>query len=137
MAAAAGKLIVVSMLTTAPTTYTPFAALRQRSIQLNAQTIDITDAESTDLWRELLAGGGVKSATISGSGMFDGDAAMIKARTDFFTGALNMFRLLVPTFGTFEGSFAITSLEFSGGYDDAVANSITLESSGKPTFTAV
>lgn len=50
------------------------AGLRTKRIAFNSQTVDITDADSSGRWRELLAGSGVQRAAISGSGIFK-DAA--------------------------------------------------------------
>ena len=50
--------------------FTTVAGLRATTLTFNAQTVDTTNADSADAWRELLAGGGVKSATLSGSGVF-------------------------------------------------------------------
>lgn len=46
------------------------AGLRARTISLNAKTVDATDSDSAGRWRELLAGAGVKSAAVSGQGIF-------------------------------------------------------------------
>jgi len=41
------------------------AGLRSRRIAFNAETVDVTHAESADRWRELLAGAGVRRASVS------------------------------------------------------------------------
>ncbi len=46
------------------------AGLRTRRIALNADTVDVTDAESAGRWRELLGGAGVRRASVSGTGIF-------------------------------------------------------------------
>ncbi|HQF31768.1 MAG TPA: phage major tail protein, TP901-1 family, partial [Hyphomicrobiales bacterium] len=50
------------------------AGLRARRLAFNAETVDVTDAESAGRWRELLAGAGVRRASLSGAGIFK-DAA--------------------------------------------------------------
>lgn len=137
MAKHAGKLIAMSIETATAGTYAAFGGLLSKSIRMSSAVIDITDGDSTDLFQELLSGGGAKSMEISGSGHFNDDAAIERARSLFLTGTLEKFRFLIPDWGTVEGDFAITSLEFSGGHDSAVANSISVMSSGKPTWTAV
>lgn len=136
MAKQAGKLITISIETSTPGTYSLFGGLTQKSVRMNGATIDVTDSDSTDLWVELLDGGGLKSLEISGSGRFNDDAAIERARSLFMTGALESFRVFIPSWGTFEGSFAITSLEFGGAHDSEVTFSATFMSSGKPTWTA-
>lgn len=48
------------------------AGLRTRRFTLNAEAVDITHQESTGRWRELLAGAGVRRASVSGAGVFKG-----------------------------------------------------------------
>src|SRR3954452_6902550 len=53
------------------------AGLRSRRIAFNAERVDITHAGSVDRWRDVLAGAGVRRASISGPGLFkdaDSDA---------------------------------------------------------------
>jgi len=133
----AGKNIVMSIETSTPGTYVAFGGLTAKSVRMNAAVIDITDGDSTDLFQELLTGGGVKSMELSGSGRFNDDAAVERARVLFMTGALATLRFLIPDWGTIQGSFAITALEFGGNYDAEVTDSLTFMSSGKPTWTAV
>jgi len=62
------------------------AGLRASRISFNAQPVDITSIESEGGWRELLAGGGVRSASISGSGVFRDQDTDERARQIFFDG---------------------------------------------------
>jgi TP901-1 family phage major tail protein len=133
----AGKLITMSIETTTSGTYVAFGGLLTKSVRLNAAAIDITDGDSTDLFQEMLGGGGVKSLEISGSGRFNDDAAIERARSLFMTGTLATMRFLIPDWGTIQGAFYITSLEFGGNYDAEVTDSLSFMSSGKPTWTAV
>ena len=50
--------------------YTTVAGLRTRRLAFNAETVDITHAESANRWRELLDGAGIKRASVSGRGLF-------------------------------------------------------------------
>ena len=43
---------------------------------------------------------------------------------------------IVPDFGTFEGPFDITSIEYSGEYNGEAQYSMSFESAGQITFTA-
>lgn len=133
----AGKLITISIETSTPGTYVTFGGLTAKSIRMNAASIDITDGDSVDLFQELLTGGGVKSMEISGSGRFNDDAAIERARSLFMTGTLVNMRFLIPDWGTVQGQFCITSLEFGGNFDAEVTDSLSFMSSGKPTWTAV
>src|ERR1700742_196551 len=83
-----------------PETFTTVAGLRATTLSFNAQTVDVTNADSANQWRELLDGGGVKSAAISGSGVFKDAASDQALRTAFFNQSLTDFQIVIPSFGT-------------------------------------
>ena len=112
------------------------AGLRTRFLALNAAAMDITDAESARRWRELLAGGGVKRAAVSGSGIFKDQNSDAKIRELFFAGTIRNWQLILPDFGTVAGPFQITALEFSADHAGEVTFEIALESAGEMTFAA-
>jgi TP901-1 family phage major tail protein len=113
------------------------AGLRSRKLAFNAEIVDVTHAESVNRWRELLAGAGVKRASISGRGLFKDASSDALVRQAFFDGAVNSAQVVVPDFGTIEGLFQITSLEFSGEHNGEVTFDVSLESAGALTFTAM
>jgi TP901-1 family phage major tail protein len=113
------------------------AGLRSRRIAFNAETVDVTHAESADRWRELLAGAGVKRAAVSGRGLFKDAASDALVRQAFFDGELKTCQIVVPDFGVIQGLFQIASLEFSGEHNGEVTFDLALESAGALTFTAV
>ena len=113
------------------------AGLRSRRLAFNAELVDITHAESVDRWRELLAGAGVRRASVSGRGLFKDGASDALVRQLFFDSALANCQLIVPDFGVVEGLFQIASLEFSGEHNGEVTFDLALESAGALTFTAV
>lgn len=113
------------------------AGLRSRRIAFNAETVDVTHAESADRWRELLAGAGVKRAAVSGRGLFKDAASDALLRQAFFDGELKTCQIVVPDFGAIEGLFQIASLEFAGEHNGEVTFDLALESAGALTFTAV
>lgn len=112
------------------------AGLRATRISFNAESVDVTSLESQGGWRELLGGAGVKSASISGSGVFKDDATDERARQIFFDGETPEFQVIIPDFGTIEGAFLITSIEYSGSYNGEATYEISLASAGALTFTA-
>ena len=65
--------------------YETVAGLRSRRIAFNAETVEITDAESAGRWRELLDGAGIKRAAVSGSGIFKDLASDATVRTSSST----------------------------------------------------
>ena len=70
MVAQNGKDLLVKIDMTGDGLFETAAGLRATRISLNAETVDVTSLESTGGWRELLSGAGVKTAAISGSGVF-------------------------------------------------------------------
>src|SRR6056297_2645966 len=75
------------------------AGLRATRISFNAETVDVTSLESQGGWRELLAGAGVRSASLSGSGVFRDDETDGRAREMFFAGMMPDFEVWIPDFG--------------------------------------
>jgi TP901-1 family phage major tail protein len=57
-------------------------------------------------------------------------------RQTFFDGALKNCQIVIPDFGTVQGPFQITSLEFAGEHDGEVTYDMALESAGELTFAA-
>ncbi len=120
----------------APENFTTVAGLRATSLVFNAQTIDVTNSDSADMWRELLAGG-VRSATIAGSGVFKDQASDEALRAAFFNQTLPNWQVAIPSFGVVSGPFQITSLQYDGPYDGELKISLSLASAGAVEFTAV
>ena len=117
--------------------YTTVAGLRTRRLSFNAETVDITHAESANRWRELLDGAGVKRASISGRGLFKDAATDALMRQTFFDGAVKNYQIVIPDFGTVQGAYQITNLEFAGEHNGEVTYDVALESAGEQTFTAI
>jgi TP901-1 family phage major tail protein len=134
MAAQKGKDLLVKIYDGA--SYTTVAGLRTRRLAFNAETVDITHAESANRWRELLDGAGVKRASVAGRGLFKDAASDELMRQTFFDGAVKNFQIVIPDFGTITGAFQITSLEFAGDHNAEVTYELALESAGELAFTA-
>jgi TP901-1 family phage major tail protein len=134
MAAQKGKDLLLKMHDGAG--FVTVAGLRSRRIAFNAETVDVTHAESADRWRELLAGAGVRRASVSGRGLFRDAASDALVRQTFFDGALAACQVVVPDFGTIEGPFQIASFEFAGEHNGEVTFDLALESAGVLTFAA-
>ena len=112
------------------------AGIRSQRIALNAETVDVTSAESVGRWRELLDGSGMRRAAISGSGVFKDAASDALIRQAFFEGAVRAFQVIVPDFGRIEGPFQVTALEYRADHAGEVTFDIALESAGALSFTA-
>ena len=111
------------------------------SLSYNVDTIDITDKDSGGN-RTLL--GGTKSFSLSADGLMDFVSAGSSTDVDeLFTSSRNRtavtftFALATPAGYTYTGSGFITSLEISGGTEDAPTYSVSIEGSGDITQKAV
>lgn len=137
MAAQKGRDLLLKTDSTGGGVFVTMAGLRNRSLSLNARPVDITNADSVNGWREVLEGAGVKSASLSGTGVFRDDAADETVRGFFFNGTIRNWQLIVPDFGIIQGAFQITALEYAGEYDGEVTYSLALESAGPLGFTVI
>lgn len=136
MAAQKGKDLLLKVDSNGSGSFTTVAGLRARAIAFNAETVDVTHQESSGQWRELLAGAGVKSARLSGSGIFKDAESDALIRSYVFDGTIRDWQVVVPDFGVVEGAFRITSFELTGRHDGEVAFEIALESAGALSFEA-
>lgn len=136
MAAQSGKSILVRFKDDAGSpAFQTVAGLRSRSIQLNQETVDITNADSANNYRELLAGVGVRSLTISGDGVFTDSVGENEIKDAFMENEFRDAEFTVPGLGVFTCSVQVTSLQYSGDYNKEVTCSVTFESAGAITFT--
>ncbi len=111
------------------------------SLSTNVDTIDITNKDSLGN-RTLL--GGTKSFSLSADGLMDFEAAAGDTDVqELFTQMLDrtavtfVFGLSSGAGYTVTGSGFITSLEISGGTEDAPTYSVSIEGSGDLTQAAV
>lgn len=134
MAAQKGKDLLLKLDADGGGSFITVAGLRSKRLAFNSETVDVTDSESAGRWRELLGGSGVQRASMSGAGIFKDQASDAAVRASFFSGAIGDWQFVIPDFGTVEGPFQITSLEYSGAHDGEVAFEIALESAGQVSF---
>ena len=130
-----GKDLLVKVDLDGAGVFQTLAGLRATRLTFNADTIDVTSLDSEGGWRELLTGGGVKSAAVSGSGVFRDDASDARARQLFFDGEMPVFQVIIPDFGVVEGTFQLTSLEYAGTLNGEATYEVSLASAGALTFT--
>ena len=136
MAAQSGKDLLIKLDMTGGGMFDTIAGLRATRISFNAESLDVTSLESQGGWRELLAGAGVRSASISGSGVFKDEATDERARQIFFDGDIPAFQVIIPDFGIVEGPFQLTSIEYSGSHNGEATYEMAMASAGALTFTA-
>ena len=137
MAAQNGKDLLIKLDLTGGGQFTTIAGLRATRISFNAETVDVTSLESQGGWRELLGGAGVRSASVSGSGVFVDSATDDRARQIFFAGTVEQFQVIIQDFGIVEGPFQITSIEYAGSYNGEATYELSLASAGALNFTAI
>ena len=133
MAAQKGKDILLKIDNGAGTFQT-IAGLRTKRLALNSDSMDITHSESVGRWRELLAGAGVRKASIAGTGIFkdaDSDALM---RQLFFDGSIRDWQIILPAFGVIQAPFQITSLDYRGEHTGEITFDLALDSAGALNF---
>ncbi|MCU0900318.1 MAG: phage major tail protein, TP901-1 family [Cypionkella sp.] len=137
MAVQSGKDLLLKLDLTGDGTFETVAGLRATRISFNAETVDVTSLESAGGWRELLGGAGVKSASISGSGVFRDANTDERARQIFFDGEVPEFQVIIPDFGVVEGPFLISSIEYAGSHNGEATYELALASAGELTFVAL
>lgn len=137
MAVQNGKDLLIKIDISGSQQFETIAGLRASRISFNAETVDVTSLESQGGWRELLAGAGVRSASISGSGVFRDADTDERARQIFFDGEVPRFQVVIPDFGVVEGPFQITAIEYAGSHNGEATYELTLASAGVLGFTAL
>ena len=136
MAVQSGKDLLIKMDMTGAGQFETIAGLRATRLSFNAETVDVTSLDSQEGWRELMAGAGVKAASISGSGVFRDAATDERARAVFFNGEIPAFQVVIPDFGTVEGPFQITGIDYAGSYNGEATYELSLASAGMLGFVS-
>lgn len=137
MAVQNGKDLLIKIDLTSNGNFETIAGLRATRVSFNAESVDITSLESQGGWRELLGGAGVKSAAVSGSGVFRDAASDARTREIFFNGETPDFQIVIPDFGIVEGAFQVTTIEYGGTHDGEATYEMALSSAGQLVFTAL
>jgi len=137
MAAQNGKDLLIKVDMTDAGPFETLAGLRATRISFNAESVDVTSLESQGGWRELLGGAGVRSAAISGAGVFRDASSDERARQIFFDGECPAFQVIIPDFGVVEGPFQVTAIEYAGAHDGEATYEMSMASAGALTFTAL
>lgn len=137
MVAQNGRDLLIKMDMTGDGAFVTVAGLRATRLSFNAASVDVTSLESEGGWRELLGGAGVRSASVSGSGVFRDADTDARARQVFFDGETPRCQVVIPDFGVIEGRFQISALEYAGNYDGEASYEISLLSAGALSFVAL
>ena len=111
-------------------------------LKADVMEVDITTKDSNafitsgnDKARDILQGGGIRSMSITASGVFTDTASENTTRGSAFTGDAVNYDLVFADTSSVKGAFIITSYERAGEYNGEETYSLTLESSGTMTYT--
>jgi TP901-1 family phage major tail protein len=135
MTAQKGKDLLLKVDQTGGGSYLTVAGLRSRRLQFSTATVDVTDADSPNRWRELMGGAGLRRASLSGAGVFKDSTSDALTQSLFFADTICTWQIVIPAFGTVTGPFQIVGLDYQGDHDGEVTFDIALESAGALTFT--
>ncbi len=136
MVAQNGKDLLIKIDMTGGGQFETVAGLRATRISFNAEAVEVTNLDSAGGWRELLSGAGVKTAALSGSGIFKDENTDERVRAIFFAGDTPDFQVIIPDFGTVEGAFQVTSIDYAGTYNGEATYELAMASAGELQFTA-
>lgn len=137
MAAQSGTTWALSVKTGA-STYSALAGLRTRSFKINNNPVDVTTADSTGRWRELLGDTGQVELEIDAAGLYQKGGNDHVLPTLVASGASQTFQLVSAASSpgiTILGSFVVTEYEASASYNEATTFTVKLISTGQPTIT--
>jgi TP901-1 family phage major tail protein len=136
MPANVGRTILVRWGDT-PTPPPVVAGLREKSITLAGEAVDITNDDS-DGWRQLLDAAQVNSVEIAGSGVLVND----RLRKAWFDGADGSGERMAPAEfeysdgGKIAGQFYLQEYSETGNHDGEITFEATFVSNGAVTYTA-
>lgn len=134
MPAGKGSLMILKIYN--GVTFDAISGLRSNSMDVNNETVDITNNDSGGM-QELLDGAGIQSFALSADGVFlDGAVGDEDLRANAFGNTQDQFELFFANGDKISGVFAITSYNRAGSYNGEETFSISLSSSGDITFTA-
>ena len=118
-----------------PESFATLAGLEERSFRFTAREGDVTDTASPGRWRQL-AGGGVRSLTITGRGSLYALPADLRLRDGFLAQGLVNWQVTAPGLFVCVGPFLATELDYLGLEEGEAAWRVTLASAGALSFTA-
>lgn len=130
MAAQKGRNILIKISDgTSPGTFTTVGGMRSKTLTINNEQVDVTTDDEAP-WRHLLADAGLRSISLSGSGVFKDDSAYNDVEDLAMNANLQEFQLVMGNGDYFQGLFQVASLEYAGEHNGEQTYSMTLESAG-------
>ncbi len=136
MSASPGKSLLLRV-NTSGSTFVTAGGLRTKQVKRAVSKVDVTTADSTGRWQELLPGAAVQSLSFSASDfVWLNDTAYTTFRTAFESGLMLVCQIVYPGSGYYQGNFVITQLDEPAPFDKEITSSLTLESSQAPVWTS-
>lgn len=135
MTAQKGRDVLVKLNTTG-STFATIGGARSITLTIGNTPVDITNADDAGI-RKLLQGAGVTTVSLKLQGVYVDDTYIGTLRTDALTNAHRNYQIVLPgstSAGTFSGSFMLSSFELAATYNEAMTQSLTLESAGAISF---
>lgn len=134
----ATKVLVMREDTPASGTFSVIGGQSSHTLTINNALIDITN-KSSDEYRELLAGSGLRSADLSMEITYSSDSVFASVKADVDTRAAILYKLVFDPTGTnsdvFSATMIINSFGESAGNGEAVTNSVSMQSTGAYTLS--
>ena len=109
------------------------AGMRSTSFTIGGEEVDVTNKDSSG-WRELLAGAGTATMSVSASGVFQDDSNLIAARVAAIAKTLDTYSIVFESGDEYYGLYQILSVEQGGEHNGEVTYNISIESSGAITL---
>ncbi len=109
--------------------YQTVAGLRTTQMSITGDTVVVTSKDSGG-WRELLSGAGIRTVSVSASGIFLGSAAESQIRANAMAGTLDDYELSFEDGAKLRGRFLIQKLDYAGDFNGERNYAMQLESSG-------
>lgn len=137
MAAQKGRNILIKIGNGAsPATFTTIGGLRSKNFTVNNEQVDIT-AGNTAPWRQLLGDAGIRSIAVSGSGVFEDEAAINLCEDNALDGSVDEYQLVFGNGDIIQGLFQVASFQYAGEHNGEQTYSISLVSGGVCTMMRV
>ena len=135
MAAQKGRSILLKIGDgSSPAGFTTIGGIRSRTITINNESVDITTSDEAP-WRQLMGDVGLRSVSLSGSGVFEDGAAVNSVEDLALAGTLEEFQIVFGNGDILQGVFQVTSFEYGGEHTAEQTYSISLESGGIVTMS--
>jgi len=135
VAAQKGKLVLLKadMAGGSPQVFTTVAGLRTTTWSVNGEDVDVTTKDDNG-WQQRLSGAGVRSISVSATGIFQDTVAEETVRQWAFAQTINWFQLTFENGDRLESQFQISNYERTGDHDGAETYSLSLNSHGTPNY---